>query len=114
MISAHSRKWTLMLKQKSKFKNQAELFRHIWDTREHVSGLSDKPLEYYPGHSLWHWQFLHILPKGTYPAYKLLEKNIVLGLKSEHEKQDSIPEFLKLREELTRQYYAEVYNKEFD
>ena len=53
------------------FKNQKELFEYIWETREHISELSGKPL-YHRNHDLWHWQFLHVLPKGHYKAYKLI------------------------------------------
>lgn len=95
------------------FKNQTELFNHIWETREHVSELSGEQL-LHKGHPQWHWQFLHILPKGSYPAFKLREDNIILGTIKEHENQESIPKFKELYAIMKRKYYKEVYGKEFD
>lgn len=66
------------------FKNQSQLFEYIWDTVEHVSQVSGKPL-FEPGHIQWHWQFSHILPKGLYAKYKLNPDNIVLMLPEEHQ-----------------------------
>lgn len=95
-----------------KFKNQSELFNYIWETRPHVSELTGKPL--LPPNALkWHWQFLHILSKGSYPKYKLREENIILALPEEHEKQEQFPEFIERRDQLKREYYKEFYNKTF-
>ena len=52
------------------FKNQAELFNYIWETRPHVSELTGEKL-LPKGDFKWHWQFLHVLPKGSYKYYKL-------------------------------------------
>ena len=93
-----------------KFKNQKELFDYIWETRPHKSELSGFDL-LPKGHFQWHWQFLHVLPKGSYPKYKLNENNVILGLPSEHDKQETFPEFLSKRQELTREYYKEFYGK---
>ena len=92
---------------------ELKLFKEIWEEREHKSELSGNPLLPY-GHFQWHWQFLHILSKGTYPKWKLEKKNIILGTVEEHKNQDSNPKFLKKREELTRKYYEEFYGKKFD
>lgn len=94
------------------FKNQSELFAHIWKTREHVSELSGKPL-LNNGHPQWHWQFLHLLGKGAYPAFKLREDNIILALPDEHEKQEEFEEFILRKDEMKRLYYKEIFNKEF-
>jgi hypothetical protein len=94
------------------FKNQAQLFNHIWETREHISELSGKPL-LPKGHLMWHWQFLHILPKGTYPKFKLLPKNIILALPDEHERQEQFEKFIERRDKLKREYYKEFYKKIF-
>lgn len=94
------------------FKNQKELFNHIWETREHISELSGKPL-LPKGHFKWHWQFIHVLGKGPYPSYKLEEKNILLGLPEEHEKQEEFDIFIEKRDELKPMYYKEIYGKEF-
>lgn len=97
---------------KKQFKNQAELFRHIWEVRPHFSELSGKPL-LRPGHYQWHWQFLHVLPKGIYPKYKLNPDNIILATPEEHDLQETFQKFREKKEELTQEYYKEFYGKEF-
>jgi hypothetical protein len=94
------------------FKNQKEMFMHIWETREHISELSGSPL-LPKGNFKWHWQFIHVLGKGPYPSYKLREENILLGLPNEHENQEHFKVFQDKHEELKREYYKEIYNKEF-
>lgn len=96
-----------------KFKNQKELFEYIWETRPHVSDVSGLPL-LPKGHFKHHWQFAHVLAKGHYPSYKLNPDNIMLMLPEEHDNQESFEYFNERKEELTRQYYKEVYGKEFD
>ncbi len=94
------------------FKNQKELFMHIWNSRPHVSELTENPL--LPISSdLWHWQFAHILPKGAYPSYKLREENIMLMLPDEHKNQEHYEKFIQRRDELRRKYYKEIYGKDF-
>lgn len=87
-----------------KAKNLKELFIKIWNEREHVSEISGMPL-YHQGHSLWHWQFAHILSKGAYPRYKMSEENIMLMLPSEHEKQETFDKFQERKQELKEKYY---------
>lgn len=94
------------------FKNQKEMFEYIWDTSPHVSEISRKPL-LPQGHFQWHWQFLHVLPKGSYPHYKFKSDNIILATVSEHEHQDQYEYFTQKRDELRRRYYKEFYNKTF-
>ena len=95
------------------FKSQKELFMHVWNSRTHVSELTGKPL--LPKSNFQHhWQFLHILAKGTYPAYKFREENIMLALPDEHERQEQFPKFIERRDELRREYYKEIYNKTFE
>lgn len=101
------------LKFDPEFKNQKEMFLWIWDNRPHVSELTGKPL-LYPGNSKWHWQFLHVLPKGAYPAFKLNQNNVLLGLPDEHEKQNEFNIFNEKYENLQREYYRDVYGKEFE
>tara|TARA_R110002020_G_scaffold303189_1_gene518525 strand:- start:297 stop:569 length:273 start_codon:yes stop_codon:yes gene_type:complete len=85
-------------------KSQKELFKHVWETREHVSEVSGKSL--LPrSHYQWHWQFAHILSKGAYPAFKLNPNNIMLMLPEEHEKQEQYDLFNERKEALKRQYY---------
>ena len=94
------------------FKNQKEMFNYIWETRDHVSELTGKPL-LPKGHFKWHWQFIHVLPKGSYPAYKLKLENMLLGLPEEHENQETFEIFQNKKEKLIPKYYKEIYNKEF-
>jgi hypothetical protein len=92
--------------------NQSQLFNKIWESRQHRSELSGLPL-LPKGHPQWHWQFAHILPKGTYPKWKFEEKNIILCLPEEHARQETFPKFIEKRDELKREYYQEFYGKEF-
>lgn len=95
------------------FKNQKELFEWKWKNSIHVSELSGEPL--LPlGHFKWHWQFLHILGKGSYPSYKLNPENIMLALPEEHDKQEQFPIFIERQEKLRAQYYREIYGKKFE
>ena len=88
------------------------LFEEIWSEREHVSELSGKPL-LPKGNMRWHHQFLHVLPHGSYKAYKYRKENIMLALPEEHAVQERYPKFMERHEELRRQYYKEIYGKEF-
>ena len=95
-------------KKMPKFKNQKEMFLWIWETRDHISEVSDKPLLHL-GNSMWHWQFAHILAKGTYPHWKFNPDNIMLMLPEEHEKQEQFDIFNDKHSELKRKYYQEFY-----
>jgi hypothetical protein len=88
------------------FKNQKQLFEHIWETRPHVSEISGKPL-LSGNHYQFMWQFAHILSKQAYPEYKLLEENIMLMLPDEHAKQESFEIFQDRKQELKEKYYSE-------
>jgi hypothetical protein len=55
------------------------LFETIWKTRKRVSFLSGKPL-----HEFSLALFAHVLPKGKYSAFRLLDRNIVLLTVEEH------------------------------
>lgn len=95
------------------FKNQIEMFKWIWENRPHVSEVSGEPL-LYPGHRQWHWQFAHILNKGSYPLWKLNPDNIMLLLPEEHDRQDTFPAFRERHLELKQRYYKEFYGKEYN
>lgn len=95
--------------QKFRFKDQREMFGHVWASRPHVSEVSGRRLHEGRAHN-----FAHILPKGTYPAFKLNPDNIALMTLSEHtefdngvrdnEWQDKFAEILRRREILKEQY----------
>ena len=95
------------------FKGQLEMFKYIWLHREHKSELTGEFL-LPPGHSQWHFQFLHVLPKGSFPYYKLNPDNILLGLPYEHEHQEQYKVFNDKKLALTRAYYKEFYGKAYD
>jgi hypothetical protein len=103
----------LTYKKNMVFKNQKELFHWIWENRPHISELSEQPLIEDKDHFLWIFQFLHVLPKGSYPAYKLNPKNILLGTAQEHTEQESNPVFRAKYDELKQQYYKDIYHKTF-
>lgn len=80
------------------------MFLEIWEDRPHLSEVSGKPL--HPvGHWQWHWQFAHVLGKGSYPKYKLNPENIMLMLPEEHEKQESYQLFNEKRIKLKKEYH---------
>lgn len=88
--------------------NQRRLFEQIWNERERVSEVSGKPL-YPKSHYKWHWQFAHILPKGSFPKYRLRKDNIMLMLPSEHERQEQYELFQQRKIELTSEYYNNLF-----
>ena len=92
--------------------SQSRLFNDIWESRTHRSELSGAPL-LPKGHPQWHWQFAHVLPKGSYPKWKFEAKNIILCLPEEHSHQEQFPVFIEKRDQLKREYYKEFYGKEF-
>ena len=69
---------------KTKPTGEALLFDTIWKTRPHISFISGKPINIEYHSNLWYNCFFHVLAKGKYPAFRLLDKNIVLGLPDEH------------------------------
>lgn len=95
------------------FRTQKEMFNYIWETRPHVSQLTGVPLEHQKGSKMWHWQFLHVLPKGKFKKYALNSDNILLGTPEEHENQNKYQVFNDRYTELHQQYYRQHYNKEF-
>lgn len=77
------------------FKNQKELFAHIWASRPHISEISGCLL-FGENHPLFFWQFSHTLSKGAFPKFKLKESNIVLMTPAEHTLLTEHPEKTKL------------------
>lgn len=94
------------------FKNQKEMFDWIWENRPHESELTGEPL-LSKKHFKWHWQFLHVLPKGSYPKFKLDPRNIMLALPDEHDHQNQYQAFHNRKSELKTIYYRLYYNKKF-
>jgi hypothetical protein len=87
------------------FKNQSELFNWIWENRDHISEITADLLPYQKGHDHWHFQFLHVLPKGSYPSEKLNPDNVILGTPYEHTNQETYAVFNILRQRRTREYH---------
>lgn len=74
---------------------ELSLFRELWAAcggKSEVSGLPLHP----PGHMLFHHQGSHLLPKGTYPSYRLDRRNIVMITPEEHEHWHRTPRGLLL------------------
>jgi hypothetical protein len=89
-----------------------KIFNQIWEEREHFSELSGKPL-FPKEHPKWHWQFMHILGKNNAPEWKFEKHNIILGTPEEHEKQESNPKFIEIREQKKREYNKWKYPERF-
>jgi len=92
-----------------KFKNQSEMFNWIWNDRIHKSQLTPDQDLLPEGHFKWHWQFLHVLPKGSYPKWKLNPENILLATPDEHDHQEHYPYFNELRQQYTLEYHQLYY-----
>ena len=59
--------------------SQISLFKTIWDESNKKCQLTGKDLSWItPYTSHWFSLFAHILPKGKYPRFKYLQKNILL------------------------------------
>lgn len=70
---------------KKKATGEREVFEVIWNERKHVSFVSGQPLR----NEAKAWFFAHVLPKSTYPRFRLLPKNIVLLTFDEHYEWDN-------------------------
>ena len=92
-------------KEKLKGYSQIDMFNEIWDERPHKSELTGDPL-LPKGHSKWHFQFLHVLGKGSFPQYELDKNNILLGTPDEHDHQDDYDVFRKKKIELLKDHYG--------
>ena len=75
--SAKKKTYSKILRKAS---GEGILFKAIWDTRPHVSFISGVHL----GDEAKAHFFAHLLPKGQYPKYRLLDRNIVLLSMEEH------------------------------
>lgn len=73
-------KRTAMKKKPRKVTGEAAMFNAIWQTRPNVSFVSRTIL----GNEAKAQFFSHVLPKSTYPAFRLNMDNIVLLTAEEH------------------------------
>lgn len=63
----------LPVRKKREGPTQMDVFREIWAEREHVCEVCGAGIPFAsPGN------FFHILPKGSYPRFKLLKDNILI------------------------------------
>lgn len=60
------------------------MFHEIWNERSHVCEFTGESLDQFYGTDLWVNCFLHILPKGRFPLFKLYKNNIRLGYPEFH------------------------------
>jgi hypothetical protein len=95
------------------FKNQKELFDYVWETRPNISEIDGSQL-YPKGHFMWHWQFGHLLGKGTWKKYKLRPENIILMTVEQHNHQERYPIFIERQNAVRRAYLTEFEGKVFD
>lgn len=87
---------------------ELEIFKIIWEEREHVCQVCSSTL-----HVFDVWNMAHILSKKSYPSFRLNKENIWLLCRSCHDKYDNRgvedkPEFSKLLEE--KQRLKELYH----
>lgn len=103
---------------KRRVTGEGELFKEIWAEREHRSFVSGVRLKYFDVSC-----FAHLIPKGSYPAYRLRKENIILLTPDEHHKFDHASHEIKddpkwkkvfeMVEELKRKYNEEFKIKKF-
>lgn len=60
------------------------IFDEIWGDRLHRSFVSGKNLDKFAKDDRYYSLFMHVLPKGKYPKFRLKKENIVLGTPWEH------------------------------
>lgn len=53
--------------------SEVEIFKEIWNEREHICEICKHPI-LYP----WSWSFAHRLAKSQYPKFRLIKENIAL------------------------------------
>ncbi len=95
-----------LLKTKLKHNASGEgiLFASIINSRPHISFISGLDIFIIDG-TITHSNCHHVLPKGQYPDYRLLDKNIILITKEEHNLVHAGTE--KLREAYSKRILAE-------
>jgi hypothetical protein len=90
-------------KYKRKPTGERKVFDSIWGKRPHRSFLSGADINWVEGTDFYVNVFAHVLAKGKYPKFRLLEENILLLTVEEHR-------LLDTGTEEERQAYAEKYN----
>lgn len=107
-----------------KDKTQIDIFNELWEEKEHVSFVKDSngnPMPLHEkGHNLWHWQFAHVLNKGSHGKAKLSKENIVFLTPLQHglfdhapHKVKNLPEWkglFELRQELKAKYHQGYFD----
>ena len=66
------------------FTGEADMFEKIWWNRKHVCEFTGENLERFYGTDLFYSCFMHILPKGRFPLFKLNAENVRLGFPEFH------------------------------
>jgi hypothetical protein len=62
------------------------LFFKKWKNSNKKSEISERELDHLEiGSTQWRMCFMHVLPKGKYPLYRVFEENIILGHPEEHQ-----------------------------
>jgi hypothetical protein len=101
-----------MVKKFPKPSGELVLFQSIWATRKHRCAVCDIELKAFDV-----WFFSHILSKGSFPKFRLYEKNIVLKCREHHHEWETksnkdlikkdgrwLP-FIELHKTLIQEYY---------
>ena len=109
-------------KKKKKGISERTLFINIFNSRPKKCFLTHKPLpaDLTPNTPNFHWYFHHVLPKGLYPSFVMMPKNIVIVFPDVHYDIENLPEeklleryplyieLLNLKEELKEMYNARI------
>jgi hypothetical protein len=72
------------IKTKRKPSGELRLFKALYAEMDGVSEISGLPL-LPPDHPKFHYQGSHLLPKGTYPEFRLDPRNVVMCTPEEHQ-----------------------------
>ena len=99
------------IQRKRKVTGEGELFKEIAQERPHICFVTGTPILH-----ITHWNFLHVVSKGSNPALRLLKENIVLGQRWVHdiydngdraklEKYEGYHKMIEIHDRLIREYY---------
>lgn len=92
-------------------KGELALFHEIWNSRPHVCAISGKRINENDLKDFQRWIscFSHVLPKGSYPKYRLNPENIVLKTPKMHHAYHT-----KGKSELLESEYGEQWKAFFE